>query len=122
VKNHPPAHRPFGALSAFGCLVMSSCAWLFPARPAPPEVQFDHETHQDWGDDGPNCFYRFSERVKDATALPAFLALQDEKCRRADGAACLDRARAHLGGVRRCGECKRTRSCVAPAGLRSWAA
>jgi len=98
VKPQPLACHSFGALLALWCMMMSSCTWIFPARPAPPEAVFGRESSQDWGEDGQYCYYAFRDRVKDAASLPAFLALQDEGCQRADGKACIDRGRAHLGG------------------------
>jgi len=95
-----------GVILAVVCLAPPSCG-TFMAAPYYEEPQIDREMLRPWGEDGAYCFGSFSERVKGSNALAPFVAAQDEKCKQNDGAACLDRAEAHLGG---CGGAEKNRA------------
>jgi len=71
---------------------------MFMAAPYYEEPRIDREMQRTWGEDGAYCFGSFSERGKGSNVLPPFVAAQDQKCKQNDGEACLDLARAHLGG------------------------
>ena len=86
-----------GSVLAVACLAVPSRG-LFMAAPYYEEPRIDREMLGVWGDNGSYCFMSFSDRVKGPNELPPFLVEQDETCKQNDGGACLERARAHLGG------------------------